>query len=174
AKSDRLSFVFYRDGLRGLVFQPGIPSSEFDAFFHAMAPAERGRMLHDDLVTLLWQAHTTRIQIDAVPLSQTIYLSTKRYASGARQRMHGLAFSLTPSGEEIHSDVGQIVGAAQGLHRDTFDDWPLPKTYVDVPAAYEILTKGMQFVRSILLTEWSAERGVEWTSEVPHLFRRVL
>src|SRR4029450_10796152 len=74
----------------------------------------------------------------------------------------------------IHADIGQIVGAAQGLHRDTFDDWPLPKTYVDVPAAYEILTKGMQFVRSILLTEWSAERGLEWTTEVPGLFRRVL
>ncbi len=174
AKADRLSFVFYRDGLRGLVFQPEIPAPEFDSFFHAMVAADRGPQIHDDLVTLLWQAHTQRIQIEAVPISQTIYLSTKRYATGSRRRLHGLAFSLTPSGEEIHSDVGQVVGAAQGLHRDTFDDWPLPKTYVDVPAAYEILNKGMQFVRSILLTEWSAERGVEWTAEVPHLFRRVL
>ena len=32
----------------------------------------------------------------------------------------------------------------------------------------------MQFVRSILLTEWAAERGVDWTTEVPHLFRRML
>jgi len=174
AKADRLSFIFYRDGLRGLIFQPSIPSSEFDAFFHAMVAADRGPLLHDDLVTLLWQAHATRIQIDAVPVSQTIYLSSQRIRSGGRQRLHGLAFSLNPSGEEIHADIGQIVGASQGLHRDTFDDWPLPKTYVDVPAAYEILTKGMQFVRSILLTEWSAERSMDWTTEVPNLFRRVL
>ena len=174
AKADRLSFVFYRDGLRGLAFQPDVPVSEFDAFFHAMVAADRGPMLHDDLVTLLWQAHTTRILIDAVPVSQTIYLSSKRYASAARRRLHGLAFNLAPSGEEIHADVGQLAGAAQGLHRDTFDDWPLPKTYVDVPAAYEILTKGMQFVRSVLLTEWSAERGMDWTVEVPNLFRKVL
>lgn len=174
AKADRLSFIFYRDGLRGLVFKPDIPAAEFDAFFHAMVAADRGPMLHDDLVTLLWQAHATRIEIDAVPVSQTIYLSTKRIRAGGRRRLHGLAFSLDPTGEEIHAEIGQIAGAAQGLHRDTFDDWPLPKTYVDVPAAYEILTKGMQFVRSILLTEWSAERGVEWTTEVPGLFRRVL
>jgi hypothetical protein len=174
ARADRLSFIFYRDGLRGLVIQPGVPAEEFDAFFHALVAADRGPMIHDDLVTLLWQAHTSRIQIDAVPVSQTIYLSTKRVSAGGRRRMQGLAFSLAPSGEEIHSDIGQLVGSAQGLHRDTFDDWPLPKTYVDVPAAYEILTKGMQFVRSILLTEWSAERGVEWTGDVPQLFRRVL
>lgn len=174
AKADRLSFIFYRDGLRGLVLKPSIPATEFDAFFHAMVAADRGPLLHDDLVTLLWQAHATRIEIDAVPISQTIYLSTRRIHSGGRRRLHGLAFNLNPTGEEIHADIGQIVGAAQGLHRDTFDDWPLPKTYVDVPAAYENLTKGMQFVRSILLTEWSAERGVEWTTEVPALFRCVL
>ena len=174
AKADRLPFIFYRDGLRGLAFKPDIPAAEFDAFFHAMVSADRGPMLHDDLVTLLWQAHTTRIEIDAVPISQTIYLSSQRARSGGPRRLHGLAFSLDPSGEEIRADIGQLAGASQGLHRDTFDDWPLPKTYVEVPAAYEILTKGMQFVRSILLTEWSAERGVEWTTEVPGVFRRVL
>jgi HEAT repeats len=174
AKADRLSFIFYRDGLRGLVFLPEIPASEFDAFFHAMVAADRGPTFHDDLVTLMWQAHASKIQIEAVPISQTIYLSSKRVLGSGRPSLHGLAFSLAPSGEEIHSDIGQIVGSAQGLHRDTFDDWPLPKTYVDIPAAYEILTKGMQFVRSILLTEWSAERGVEWTHEVPAFYRRVL
>jgi hypothetical protein len=174
AKADRLSFIFYRDGLRGLVLLPDIPPLEFDAFFHAMVAADRGPTFHDDLVTLMWQAHATKIQIEAVPVSQTIYLSSKRFHGSSHERLHGLAFTLAPSGEEIHADIGQLAGSAQGLHRDTFDDWPLPKTYVDVPAAYEILTKGMQFVRSILLTEWSAERGVEWTTEVPDFFRRML
>src|SRR6185369_16120197 len=120
AKADRLSFIFYRDGLRGLVFQPAVPSSEFDAFFHALVAADRGPLLHDDLVTLLWQAHTVRIQIDAVPSSQTIYLSSKRITPAAHRRLHGLAFNWSPSGEEIHADIGQMAGAAQGLHRDSF------------------------------------------------------
>jgi HEAT repeat protein len=174
AKADRLPFIFYRDGVRGLVFQPQVPHSDFDAFFQAMVSADRGPMLHDDLVTLLWQAHPVHIQIDAVPISQTIYLSSKKIAPGGQRRLHGMAFNWSPSGDEIHADLGQVVGAAQGLHRDTFDDWPLPKTYVDVPAAFAVLTKGMQFVRSVLLTEWSAERGIEWTVEIPILFRRVL
>src|SRR5262245_46372129 len=174
AKADRLPYIFYRDGVRGLVFQPAVPHSDFDAFFQAMVAADRGPALHDDLVTLLWQATPVRIQVDAVPISQTIYLSSKKIHRTRGGRAHGLAFNWSPSGEEIHSDIGQVAGIAQGLHRDTFDDWPLPKTYVDVPAAYQILTKGMQFVRSVLLTEWSAERGVEWTQDVPVLFRRVL
>jgi hypothetical protein len=174
AKADRLPYIFYRDGVRGLVFQPSVSESDFDAFFQAMVSADRGPALHDDLVTLLWQASPVRIQVDAVPVSQTIYLSSKRIHRGRGRGVHGLAFNWSPSGDEIHGDIGQIAGIAQGLHRDTFDDWPLPKTYVDVPAAYQMLTKGMQFVRSILLTEWSAERGVDWTEDVPTVFRRVL
>ena len=174
AKADRLPFIFYRDGVRGLVFQPNLPPSDFDAFFQAMVAADRGPMLHDDLVTLLWQAHPGHIQIDAVPISQTIYLSSKKISPGGQRKLHGLAFNWSPAGDEIHADLGQVVGAAEGLHRDTFDDWPLPKTYVEVPVAYAALTKGMQFVRSVLLTEWSAERGMDWTADVPTLFRRVI
>jgi hypothetical protein len=174
ARADRLPFIFYRDGIRGLSFKGKVPLADFDAFFHAMVAADRGPMLHDDLVTLLWQAHPVHIQVDAVPLTQTIYLSSKRIPKGGRRSLHGMAFNWSPSGDEIHAEIGQITGGAQGLHRDTFDDWPLPKTYVDVPAAYAVITKGMQFVRSVLLTEWSAERGNDWTAEVPTLFRRVL
>jgi hypothetical protein len=174
AKADRLSYIFYRDGVRGLVFQPGVPVSDFDAFFQAMVAADRGPGLHDDLVTLLWQATPVRIQVDVVPISQTIYLSSKKIHRTRGGRAHGLAFNWSPTGDEIHSDIGQIAGIAQGLHRDTFDDWPLPKTYVELPAAYQVLTKGMQFVRSVLLTEWSAERSMDWTQDVPVVFRRVL
>lgn len=173
-KEELLPFVFYRDGIRAINFSPGVQQRDFDAFFEAMLAGGAGPMVHDDLVTLLWQANPQRIQIEAVPVSQTIYLSS-RYVSpgGSGSGRRGLAFNWSPSGEEIHADIGQLSGLAQGLHLDTFDDWPLPNTFVDVSAAYAVLTKGMQFVRSILLSEWAAERGSEWTQEAPEFFRRV-
>jgi hypothetical protein len=174
AKAERLPFIFYRDGIRGLTFLPQVPVSDFEAFFNALAAADRGPSFHDDMVTLLWQAHPVQIQVEAVPVTQTIYLSSRRAAEGRGRGLQGLAFGWSPTGDEIRSEIGQVAGAAQGLHRDTFDDWPLPKSYVDVPTAYAALTKGIQFVRSVLLTEWSSERGADWTTEVPPLFRKVL
>jgi hypothetical protein len=171
-KEELLPFAFYRDGIRAMNFSPNIAQRDFDAFFEAMIASGSGPLVHDDLVTLLWQANPQRIQIEAVPVSQTIYLSSSHatrggYGFGRR----GLAFNWSPSGEEIRADIGQLSGLAQGLHLDTFDDWPLPTTFVDVAAAYAVLTKGMQFVRSILLSEWAAERGAEWTQELPDFFR---
>ena len=173
-KEEQLPFVFYRDGIRAMNFAPGIQQRDFDAFFEAMLAGGAGPLVHDDLVTLLWQANPQRIQIEAVPVSQTIYLSSRHVSrSGLGGGRRGLAFNWSPSGEEIRADIGQLSGLAQGLHLDTFDDWPLPTTFVDVPVAYAVLTKGMQFVRSILLSEWAAERGSEWTQEVPDFFRAV-
>ncbi len=174
AKEEALPFLFYRDGIRSLTFLPNLARGDFDALFDAMLAADRGPMVHDDLVTLLWQANPQRLQIEAVPVTQTIYLSSRRLADTGGAARRGLAYNWSPSGEEIHADIGQLMGGAQGLHLDTFDDWPLPTTYVDVPGAYGSLTKGMQFVRSILLSEWAAERGIDWTAEVPDLFRRLL
>jgi len=116
-----------------------------------------------------------KIQFEAVPIQQTIYLSSCRISDdsvGVAPR--GLAFDWSPTGDEIHADIGQMLGAAQGLHLDTFDDWPLPAAYVDVPTAYAQLSRGMEFVRSILVSEWAAERSMDWTAEVPAVFRRVL
>jgi len=174
-KEELLPFVFYRDGIRGMTFQPDVSERDLEALFEAMLTAGAGGLVHDDLVTLLWQANPQRIQIEAVPVTQTIYLSSRhaeRGGSGSARR--GLAFNWSPSGDEIRADMGQLSGMAQGLHLDTFDDWPLPTTFVDVPAAYAALTKGMQFVRSILLSEWAAERGDDWTQQIPDFYRATL
>jgi HEAT repeat protein len=174
-KEQQLPFAFYRDGIRRLTFLPDIPSQDFDSLFDAMVAVGSGPMAHDDLVTLLWQANPVRILFEAVPMQQTIYLSSDEVAGGGGgEARRGLAYDWSPSGEEIHADLGQMLGAAQGLHLDTFDDWPLPNTFVDVPTAYQQLTRGMEFVRSILLSEWGAERSIDWSSEVPGFFRRVL
>jgi len=174
-KEELLPFTFYRDGIRTLSFLTDIPARDFDTFFDSMVAVGSGPAADDDLVTLLWQANPQRIRFEAVPIERTIYLSDTEIPEPSRSgSRRGLVFSWSPTGEEIRADIGQSMKNAQGLHLDTFDDWPLPETYVDVPAAYQHLTKGMQFVRSILLSEWAAERTQGWTEEVPGLFRRVL
>ena len=174
-KEELLPFVFYRDGIRAMTVQPQVSERDFESFFEAMLSGGAGGLVHDDLVTLLWQANPQRIQIEAVPVTQTIYLSSRRNErSGSSSSRRGLAFNWSPSGDEIRADIGQITGMAQGLHLDTFDDWPLPTTFVDVPAAYAAMTRGMQFVRSILLSEWAAERGDEWTQQASDFLRATL
>ena len=174
SKEEQLPFLFYRDGIRGLTLLPGTPQHDFDALFDALVIAGGGLLTHDDLVTMLWQANTTRLQIEAVPALQTIYLSSRRTGRSKNTGYLGQTYSWSPNGAEIRADIGQIAGMAQGLHRDTFDDWPLPESSVDVASAYASLARGMQFTRTLLLAEWSAEKGIDWTTQVAPLFDRLL
>jgi len=173
-QEEMLPFVFYRDGVRSVTFQPNLPRAEFDHFFAAMVGATAGPLTHDDLVTLLWQANTTRILVEALPASQTIYLSSRRPGGAEGGGQVGQSYARNIGGEELRADIGQIAGMAQGLHRDTFDDWPLPETHVETPAAFASLTKGLQYSRARFLADWQTEAARPWTSEVPLLFRRVL
>src|SRR5262249_35016874 len=75
---DALPFLFYRDGIRTLQLCEGIPREDFDAFFDAVRMVGQEATSHDDLLTLMWQANLTYIRVEAVPLEQTIYLSSRR------------------------------------------------------------------------------------------------
>jgi len=173
-KEAMLPFLFYRDGIRGLSFMPGIPAHDLAALFDALVAASTGVHTHDDLVTLMWQANTTHIVIDAVPIEQTIYLSSRRPSGGGGGGGHqGQSYVWSPSGGEIRADIGQISGMAQGLHRDTFDDWPLPLEAADVPEAYQKILPAMEFARMRLSTEWVGERSTDWTILAPDVLRRL-
>ena len=174
-KEELLPFAFYRDGIRGLTFLSDIPQREFDVLFDSMVTVGSGPVANDDLVTLLWQANPQRIRFTAVPVEQTIFVSTTEpLVEGGGRGRRGLAFGWSPAGDEIRADIGQALAGPQGLHLDSFDDWPLPDTYVNVPAAFEQLARGMQFVRSVLLNEWVGERAQDWTDDIFTVFRRVV
>jgi hypothetical protein len=53
--SDSLPFLFYKDGIRELIFLPGFESAELEAFLATLGRARTVRLDDDDLVTLLWQ-----------------------------------------------------------------------------------------------------------------------
>lgn len=171
---EKLPFLFYRDGIRNLTIVPDVSQHDFDALFDALLTVTTGVNTQDDLVTLLWQANTVKIRIDAVPVTQTIYLHARRPSrSGGGGGHQGQAYAWSPVGDEIRADIGQLEGAAAGLHKDTFDDWPLPHEYVEVQPAFERLEKGMQFVRSKLHAEWSAEHAIDWQMDAQVLLEKI-
>ncbi|MBI1796040.1 MAG: HEAT repeat domain-containing protein [Candidatus Eisenbacteria bacterium] len=173
-KESMLPFLFYRDGIRGLAILPQVTRNDLDALFDALLAASAGVFTHDDLVTLMWQANTTHIQIEAVPVEQTIYLSSRPASGGGGGGGHqGQSFAWSPSGGEIRADLGQAAGVAQGLHKDTFDDWPLPEGAVDVEPAYQKMLPAMEFARMRLTTEWVGERSTDWTLQAPDVLRQL-
>jgi len=172
---DILPFLFYRDGIRALQLVQGVPRADFHALFEAVRIVGHGANTQDDLLTLLWQANLTHIKVDAVPLEQTIYLSSRR----ARKRdpfgnsFRALAFDWSPSGSEIRADLGQAKGA-QGLHRDTFDDWDLPLKPVDPVKAYAALLPEVEIAKSFLIAAWAEERDRPWNEEAPAMLRHLV
>lgn len=173
-KEAMLPFLIYRDGIRGLSFLPGLPARDLDALFDALLAASTGVHTHDDLVTLMWQANTTHVQIDAVPVELTIYLSSRRpTGGGGGGGQQGQSYVWSPAGSEIRADIGQLSGMAQGLHRDTFDDWPLPPESCDVAEAYQKILPAMEFARMRLSTEWVGERSTDWTILAPDVLRQL-
>lgn len=173
-KEAMLPFLFYRDGIRGLAFLPGLPARDLDALFDALIAASTGVNTHDDLVTLMWQANTTHLEIDAVPIEQTIYLASRRPTGGGEDGgRQGQSYAWSPAGDEIRADIGQASGVAQGLHRDTFDDWPMPEESAEVPEAYQKILPAMEFARMRLSTEWVGERSTEWTLQAPDVLRQI-
>jgi HEAT repeat protein len=173
APEENLPFMFYRDGIRGLTLQPEMPRREMDALFDALRIAGTVALANDDLVTLLWQANLTSVQIDAVPLEQTIYLSTQRSRPRSDPGSRALTYNWAPAGAEIRAEIGQVAGS-QGLHRDTFDDWPLPEVIAHTPQAYRALLPVMEALRAGTLAAWDEERETDWTEQAPVVLRQVL
>ena len=170
---EKLPFLFYSDGIRGLTLLPTLTRREFDALFNALVLAGRGRDTQDDLMTLLWQANLGAILVESVPLEQTIYLSSRRPQGPSERRVRGQTFAWGASGAEVRADLGQIAGA-QGLHRDTFDDWRLPDVHAQSAQAYQALLPHVEVSRERVMKQWAAESAEAWSAPLPELVRRVL
>jgi hypothetical protein len=170
---EQLPFTFYRDGIRAMTLAKHIPKRETDALFEALRAVGTHGLDDDDLLTLLWQANLTHVLFQAVPLEQTIYLSSVRTGRGGGPGTRGQSYVLDPSGSEIRAELGQITGA-QGLHRDTFDDWSLPDMHVHAPAAYQKILPQTDAARARLLEAWESERTGDWTEQVPVLMRQAI
>ncbi len=168
-----LPYLFYRDGIRTMTLPKGLARREIDVLFDSLRIVGATAIGNDDLVTLLWQANLRDLQIESVPLEQAIYLSAKATRRRGDKASKGLAFAWAPSGSEIRGELGQGAGA-QGLHRDTFDDWPLPEVHASAVNAYRTLLPVIEPLRAGMLAAWEEERARDWSEEAPAVLRKML
>lgn len=168
---DELPFLFYRDGVRRVTILPGVSRGEIEAFFDALRLSGGAADSHDDLVTMLWQANLSQIQVESVPLEQTIYLSTKE--GGSPRALEAAKTGYTYEGGELHADLGQAAGV-QGLHVDTFDDWEAPETMINMPAVYRQLEPTMDSATARFRSLWEDEQSTDWRLKAPDVFRLML
>ena len=170
---EQLPFLFYRDGIRGMRFPLGVPREQLEALFDALKSVGASSVTHDDLVTLLWQANLTHIQIDSVPLEQTIYVSAQ--ANSGRDYVaseNTQKVTVSSAGAEIHANLGQSAGS-QGLHRDTFDDWELADTYLEVPHAFDSMLPTMEYSLAHFRAAWEEESTQDWSTQVAAVLAQV-
>lgn len=170
---ETLPFLFYRDGIRRIRFGRDLTRVEVDALLDALAAVTAGPNAHDDLVTLLWQGNLTNIQIETVPLEQTIYLAAYRPTGGGGTDVRGQAYLMHPGGADIRADLGQVAGP-QGLHRDTFDDWPLPEQVPDAVDSWSRTFVAMQNSLELYRDRCRAELERPWTDDVEPLLGHLL
>ncbi len=171
--TDGVPFLFYRDGVRRITLAADAPRGELEAFVRALRAVGAGDDTQDDIVTLLWQANLARVQIEAVPLEQTIYLSAEAGSTAPSPDPGGPVYVAPPGGSEIRGELGQLAGA-QGLHRDTFDDWALPTGAVEVPEAFARLEPGADEARRGFLADWERESTAPWAAQAEGFLRGLL
>jgi len=169
--TDSIPFLFYRDGLRRITLQEDAPRHELETFIRILRTVGTGSDAEDDFVTLLWQSNLACIQIEAVPLEQIIYLNGgPGDDTGGDLDPAGQLYAVSPSGSEIRADLGQAAGP-QGMHRDTFDDWILPETFVEVPEAFARLEPGAEAARAEFVAAREREASGGWSAQVPGFLR---
>jgi hypothetical protein len=67
SRDDNLALAFYRDGIRSLTIEPGFDAREMELLLAAVLQVTGQSSGDDDLVTLLWQAELTHLELDYVP-----------------------------------------------------------------------------------------------------------
>jgi hypothetical protein len=68
SRSDSLSFLFFKDGIRELTFLKGIEGPELEGFLNVLRTARLVRGEGDDVLTILWEADLEFLQYQYIDL----------------------------------------------------------------------------------------------------------
>ncbi len=66
SKNENLAYIFFRDGLIGIEFLPGITPDELGNIVDLLAKMMRTSYVDDDLATLLWESNFEHIQYELI------------------------------------------------------------------------------------------------------------
>ena len=112
SRSDSLAFLFYKDGVREIVFKPGIEDGELKRLLSVIQRARNLRPESDDLLTILWDEDLEHFDYHYVDvLAEGVELPEP--GGGADQESLQQALQEErPGEEEAEAEEGEEAGAA--------------------------------------------------------------
>jgi HEAT repeat protein len=121
SRSDSLAFLFFKDGIREIAFEPGI-EEELEAFLSLLQQARSIGPEGDDLLTLLWDAdfrhfnyHYIDVLAEGVELPEA---HPPEERAGLTQVLEG---EMGEEGEEDETGDGAEASSDQPISRDDFN-----------------------------------------------------
>jgi len=155
SREDNLALAFYRDGTRGLAFRPGITPQEVSSLIDAVLAVTGQTQGEDDLVTLLWEAQLSHIDIDFVPAEADVGSGAPTTEGAAVPWPSGVEAeetSATPGTEQKPEDA-----AAAGHGRS--DDWDVGEQTSEIEASLAEIEAMAAAELERFKTEFEEERG---------------
>lgn len=160
SREDNLAFVFHRDGVRGITFQPGVTADECVAILDAVLAVTGQNLDGDDLVTLLWEAHLRHVEVDYIPAEGD---------AGAGEANATLpedgAGALLPWPTASEGEATTATTPASGaddthVRSERSEDWAIGETTDEVEATFAELDTLAPMETRRFLAEFEAERRV--------------
>ena len=155
SRDDNLALPFYRDGVRSLTLSAGIEPREIEALLDAVLNVTGQHPSDDDLVTLLWEAQLTHIEVDYVPGEGDMGSSTAA-AEGA-ETVPWPTDSEEPEAAESSEAADED---SSGTHTGRSDDWTTGELTIEIEAGFEELNSLAPSEVERFLAEYEAEHRI--------------
>ena len=158
--------------MRRITLVEDAPRGEVETFVRILRTAGAANDSQDDLVTLLWQANLSHVQIEAVPLEQTIYLSSHDgggSGGGADPRRPGLRLHAQRLRDPRRPGPGGRRRRASTATRSTTG--PCRRDRSRSPGRSPGSQPGAEAARLAFLAAWEEESSAGWTEQAMGLLR---
>ena len=179
SRDDNLALPFFRDGIRGITFTPGIEAREVEVLVDSVLLVTGQNFVEDDLVTLLWEAQLPHIDVQYVPAEGEIggggatpaaeeTVSLLPWPAGG-----AVAGEETGSGAEAPAAEVETVTEAGKMSRS--DDWSAGDLTVEIEAGFEELESLAPTEVERFRKEFEAEHSVSLVTSalaVAHAYLR--
>jgi len=135
SRDDNLALPFYRDGIRGLTLHPGAEVGEIEVLLDAVLEVTGQSEGENDLVTMLWEAHLEKIDVDYVPAD------SDHGADGAEGTGELMPWpTRTPeTGDPGPAASATVESVGTTAREDRSDDWTAGDLTVEIEAGFEEL-----------------------------------
>jgi HEAT repeat protein len=157
SRDDNLALPFYRDGIHAITFHPGVERRETDAVVDALLKVTGQNEGDDDLVTLLWEASLSHIEMDYVPAEGDLGVSMGAEAASPVPWPSGSA--AEPEGGAEGEQGGATLMPTDGQQASRSDDWSTGDLTAEVEASFIELETSMANAAQDFCGQYEAEHA---------------